>query len=109
MSRPRVNGPRSLIVTIVEAPVWGFVSFTRVPNGSLLCAAVRPSGRNAWPLAVPEPVLYWVALIAPLGQLPWVGPAMAPLPKQVETSSKGIVSANLFGMIDLPAAVDKTA
>src|SRR5579864_452317 len=77
MSRPRVNGPRSLIVTTVEAPVRGFVSFTRVPNGSFLCAAVRPSGRNAWPLAVPEPALYCVALIEPLEQLPRVGAARA--------------------------------
>jgi uncharacterized protein YjbJ (UPF0337 family) len=107
MSRPRVNGPRSLIVTTVEAPVWGFVSFTRVPNGSFLCAAVRPSGRNAWPLAVPEPALYWVALIEPPGQLPWLGAAMATPANQVETSSKGIVSKGIVSMcladmIDLP-------
>jgi hypothetical protein len=106
MSRPRVNGPRSLIVTTVEAPVRGFVSFTRVPNGSFLCAAVRPSGRNAWPLAVPEPALYWVAFIEPPAQLPWVGAAMATLPNQVETSNKGIVSMSLVDMIDLPVAVD---
>ena len=52
MSRPRVNGPRSLIVTIVEAPVRGLVTFSRVPKGNLLCAALRPSGRKVWPLAV---------------------------------------------------------
>jgi hypothetical protein len=102
MSRPRVNGPRSLIVTTVEAPVRGFVSFTRVPNGSFLCAAVRPSGRNAWPLAVPEPTLYWVAFIDPLGQPPWVGAAMATLPNQVETRSTWIASMSLTAMIDLP-------
>jgi hypothetical protein len=102
MSRPRVNGPRSLIVTTVEAPVRGFVSFTRVPNGNFLCAAVRPSGRNAWPLAVPEPSLYWVAFIEPLRQLPWVGAAMATLPNQVETRSKWIASMSLIAMIDLP-------
>jgi hypothetical protein len=89
MSRPCVNGPRSLIVTTVEAPVRGFVSFTPVPNGSFLCAAVRTSSRNASPLAVPEPTLYWVAFIEPLGQPPWVGAAMAALPNQAETSNKG--------------------
>ena len=107
MSRPRVNGPRSLIVTTVEAPVWGFVSFTRVPNGSFLCAAVRPSGRNAWPLAVPEPTLYWVAFIEPLGQLPWVGAATATLPNQVETSSKWVASMSSDRHHRSPVAVDR--
>jgi len=108
MSRPRVKGPRSLIITIVEAPVRGFVTFTRVPNGSFLCAAVRPSGRNAWPLAVPEPTLYWVAFIEPLGQLPWVDAARAPLPNQVGTSNKGIASMSLIDMINLPLRVYRT-
>ena len=108
MSRPRVNGPRSLIVTIVEEPVRGFVSFTRVPNGSFLCAAVRPSGRNAWPLAVLEPALYWVAFIEPLGQLPCVDAARATLPNQMETSNKGIASMNLIAMIDLPLRLYRT-
>ena len=108
MSRPRVNGPRSLIITIAEAPVIGFVTFTRVPNGSFLCAAVRPSGRNAWPLAVPEPVLYWVAFIEPRGQLAWVGAARAALPKEVETSHKGIASMSLIDIVDLPLRLYRT-
>jgi hypothetical protein len=52
MSRPRVKGPRSVIVTIVEAPERGLVTFSLVPKGNLLCAALRPSGRKVWPLAV---------------------------------------------------------
>jgi hypothetical protein len=108
MSRPRVNGPRSLIVTTVEAPVRGFVSFIRVPNGSFLCAAVRPSGRNAWPLAVPELALYWVAFIEPLGQVPRFGAARAALPNEVETSNKGIASMSLIDMIDLPLRLHRT-
>jgi len=51
------------------------VTFTRVPNGSILCAAVRPSGRKGSPLAVPELELYWVAFIEPLRQAPWVDAA----------------------------------
>jgi hypothetical protein len=58
MSRPRVNGPRSLITTIVDEPVRGLETLTLVPNGSLLCAAVRPSARNGCPLAVCRPELY---------------------------------------------------
>jgi hypothetical protein len=94
MSRLRVNGPRSLIITTVEAPVRGFVTFTRVPNGRLLCAAVTPSGRNAWPLAVCRPELYWVAFIEPVGQVPWVDPARAMPPNQVETSNRGMMILN---------------
>src|ERR1700693_430101 len=91
MSRPRVNGPRSLIVTTVEAPVPGFVTFTRVPNGSVLCAAVTPSGRNGWPLLVCRPELYWVAFIEPPGQAPRVDPASAMPPNQAGTSSSAMM------------------
>jgi hypothetical protein len=90
MSRPRVNGPRSLIVTTVEAPVRGFVTLIRVPNGSFLCAAVRASGRDGWPLAVPRLELYCVAFIEPLGQLPSVDPAAKAIPThQLETINRG--------------------
>src|SRR5580704_8890105 len=101
MSRPRVNGPRSLIFTIVAAPVRGFVTFTRVPNGSFLCAAVRPSGRNGSPLAVPEPELYWVAFIEPPRQTSWVDAARTAPPQQIETSNTGMVSMSLIVMIYL--------
>src|SRR5580704_2352248 len=101
MSRPRVNGPRSLIFTIVAAPVRGFVTFTRVPNGSFLCAAVRPSGRNGSPLAVPAPELYWVAFIETPRQASWVDAARTAPPKQVETSNTGMASARLVDMIYL--------
>jgi hypothetical protein len=101
MSSPRVNGPRSLIFTIVVAPVRGFVTFTRVPNGSFLCAAVRLSGRNGSPLAVPNPELYWVAFIEPLRQTSWVDAARTALPKHIETSNTGRVRISLTGMIYL--------
>ena len=103
MSRPRVNGPRSLIVTIVETPVRGFVTFTRVPNGNVLCAAVRSSGRNSWPLVVRALELYWVAFIETPGQVPCVDAAKTVPPNQVETSNRGIDSMNLIDMIDAPA------
>jgi hypothetical protein len=98
MSRPRVNGPRSLIVTIVEAPVRGFVTFTRVPNASFLCAAVKPSGRNGWPLAVRGLELYWVAFIEPPGQMLCFDAASTVPPNQVETSNSGIESIHLIDM-----------
>src|SRR4029077_6702249 len=101
MSRPRVNGPRSLIVTVVVAPVRGFVTLTRVPNGSVLWAAVRPSGRNGSPLAVPEPELYWVAFIEPLRHKPWVDAARTMPPNQVEASNTGMVSICLIDIIYL--------
>jgi hypothetical protein len=99
MSRPRVNGPRSLIITIAEAPVRGFVTFTRVPNGSFLCAAVRPSGRNSSPLVVRGLELYWVAFIELLGQLPWVDAARTMPPKKAEINNTGMVSMNLIDTI----------
>ena len=102
MSRPRVNGPRSLIVTIVEAPVRGFVTSTRVPNGSVLCAAVRPSGWNSWPLAVRGLELYWVAFIERPGQAPCVDAARTMPPDQVETSNRGMEIMSLIDMIDPP-------
>jgi hypothetical protein len=75
------------------------VTFTRVPNGSFLCAAVRPSGRNGSPLAVPNPELYWVAFIEPLWQISWVDAAKTAPPKQIEASDTGRVSMSLTGMI----------
>jgi hypothetical protein len=104
MSRPRVNGPRSLIITIVEASVRGFVIFTRVPNGRFLCAAVRLSGRNGWPLAVLELELYWVAFIKPPGQVPCVDAARAMPPNQLDTSNKGRVNMSLTDMTLSPIA-----
>jgi hypothetical protein len=77
------------------------VTFTRVPNGSFLCAAVRPSGRKGSPLAVPEPESYWVAFIEPLRQTPWTEAAKAAPPKQSETSNAGMVSTSLIDKIYL--------
>jgi len=77
------------------------VTFTRVPNGSFLCAAVRPSGRKGSPLAVPEPELYWVAFIEPLRQSSLVDAARTAPPKQIETSNTGMVSTVLIDKIYL--------
>jgi hypothetical protein len=49
---------------------------------------------NGWPLAVCRPELYWVAFIAVLGQVPWVDPAMAMPPNQLETSNRAMMSLN---------------
>jgi hypothetical protein len=56
ITRPRVNGPRSLIRTTVERPFWVFVTRIIVPNGSERCAAVMFSGLNASPLVVFPPL-----------------------------------------------------
>jgi hypothetical protein len=102
MSRPRVKGPRSLIVTTVEAPVRGFVTFTRVPNGNFLCAAVRASGRNGWPLAVPRLELYCVAFIESLGQGAWDDAvARASSPHQVAMINRGMIPMIPVDMIYL--------
>ena len=52
---PRVNGPRSLITTVTDFPLRGFVTVTCEPNGSVRCAAVLPLALKAWPLAVCPP------------------------------------------------------
>jgi hypothetical protein len=77
------------------------VTFTRVPNGSFLCAAVRLSGRNGSPLAVPNPELYWVAFIEPLRQTSWIDAARTAPSKQIGTSSTRRVRISLTGMIYL--------
>ena len=52
---PRVNGPRSLIVTVTDLPFSGLVTVTCDPKGSERCAAVKPPELKAWPLAVRRP------------------------------------------------------
>ena len=44
ITRPRTNGPRSLIRTTTEWPLRLLVTRTLVPNGNVRCAAVRPEG-----------------------------------------------------------------
>ena len=97
MSRPRVNGPRSLTMTTTEAPVRGLPTLTLVPNGSDLCAAVRPSGRNGWPLAVDRLELYWVAFIEAPGQWRSADPAKAVSPDQFETNNRRTMIFNSIG------------
>jgi len=53
--RPRTNGPRSLIRTTTDLPVSGFLTLTCEPSGSILDAAVIPSGLKLSPLLVRRP------------------------------------------------------
>jgi hypothetical protein len=82
------------MMTNTEAPVRVLLTLTLVPNGSDLCAAVRPSCRDAWPLAVDPPGLYWVAFIEAPGQVPWADPAKAVPANQVETSNRRMMIIN---------------
>src|SRR6266478_5511307 len=52
---PDTNGPRSLMTTVTDLPVLGFVTVSRVPNGRVRWAAVIPWGSNRCPLAVRWP------------------------------------------------------
>jgi hypothetical protein len=60
MMRPLANGPRSLIFTTTDCPVSIAVTWTRVPIGSDLCAAVssprevRPRAAPGYQVAVPS-------------------------------------------------------
>ena len=60
---PRVNGPRSLIVTVTDRPFAGLVTVTCDPNGSERCAAVIPAALKDAPLAVLLPEEYQAATI----------------------------------------------
>src|SRR5262245_21215704 len=57
ITRPRTNGPRSLMRTTTDRPVRTFITLTLVPNGSERWAAVNPCGLKRSPLAVFEPDL----------------------------------------------------
>jgi len=52
MIRSSTKGPRSLIVTITALSFSRFVTFTLVPKGNFLCAAVFDNWLNRSPLAV---------------------------------------------------------
>ena len=56
-----MNGPRSLIRTIID--LLPLVKSSFVPNGSVLCAAVNPSGTNLSPDAVRLPCIYQEAFM----------------------------------------------
>lgn len=56
MTRPRPNGPRSLIRTTTDRPFFELMMRTIVPNGSERCAAVKFAGLAASPLAVFPPL-----------------------------------------------------
>src|SRR5215510_8462044 len=55
ITRPRTNGPRSLILTTTDLLLRRLVTCTLVPNGSVLCAAVRAPGWARSPFAVFRP------------------------------------------------------
>src|SRR3954470_18077733 len=52
MTRLWAYGPRSLIRTTTDLPVRSLVTWTLVPTGKVLCAAVRARVLNRSPLAV---------------------------------------------------------
>ena len=54
-TRPRANGPRSLMRTTTDLPLAGLVTRTIDPSGSVRCAAVSRPGLNRSPLAVRWP------------------------------------------------------
>src|SRR5215469_7468582 len=61
--RPRVNGPRSLILTMMERPLSRFVTLAYEGSGSERCAAVAVTVSRISPLVVRLPTkLYQAAL-----------------------------------------------
>ena len=57
MIRPRTKGPRSVIVTMTDFPLFLCVTRTLVPNGRVRCAAVSVWSVILAPLAVLRPCL----------------------------------------------------
>ena len=55
ITRPRTNGPLSVIVTTTLRPLVRLVTRTRLPKGSVLCAAVSAPSWSARPLDVRVP------------------------------------------------------
>src|SRR5690606_15850168 len=55
MTRPGLNGPRSLMRTTTERPLSSLTTRTKVLNGKVLCAAVSWLGSKIAPLAVRGP------------------------------------------------------
>src|SRR5688572_17945416 len=56
ITRPRTNGPRSLMRTTTDLLLRRLVTRTRVPNGKVLCAAVSAPEFTRSPLAVRPPL-----------------------------------------------------
>jgi hypothetical protein len=59
--RPRVYGPRSLILRITERPLSRLVTFAKEASGSQRCAAVGVTASRNSPLAVREPTRLYQA------------------------------------------------
>src|SRR3954463_11451388 len=55
ITRPRTNGPLSVIVTTTLRPLVRLVTRTRLPKGSVLCAAVNAPSWSPRPLDVRVP------------------------------------------------------
>src|SRR6476661_2016746 len=49
-SRSATNGPRSLIVTLIDRWFFGFETRIKVPIGNVLCAACQPIGLKLLPV-----------------------------------------------------------
>ena len=64
-TRPLMNGPRSFMRTTTDLPLFGLVTFNLVPNGKVLCAAVKLAGFMRSPLAVMEVNAYQEAVPQP--------------------------------------------
>ena len=56
ITRPGTNGPRSLMRTVIERPLFVCVTCTMVPKGKLRCAAVSVSDFSGSPFAVSSPL-----------------------------------------------------
>jgi hypothetical protein len=52
ITRPLVNGPRSVIFTVTERPLRRFTTSTSVPNGRVRWPAVKAPASKISPLAV---------------------------------------------------------
>lgn len=52
MFRPGLNGPQSLILTLVVRPLAGLVTITRAPKGKFFAAAVSFREEKRSPVAV---------------------------------------------------------
>ena len=65
ITRPFMNGPRSLMRTTTDLPFFGLVTLSLVPNGRVLCAAVKLAGFMRSPFAVLEVNAYHDAVPQP--------------------------------------------
>src|SRR3954454_9267111 len=99
MTRPWAYGPRSLMRTTTELPVCSFVTRSWVPNGSVLCAAVRAFVLNRSPLAVRlpwKPGPYHEAAPVWIG---WVSSAGAETAPSAYPRTTAVMARDLEGLV----------